>query len=51
MAKWRMTQIVRQAQSLCQILVQTQIAGNDPADLRHFEGVSAAPDSDRHRAR
>ena len=42
MAKRRVADIMRQAQSLGEILVQPQRAGDHPADLRHFEAVGEA---------
>ena len=39
MAKRRVAKIVRQAQSLCQVLIQSQSAGKNAPDLRDFKAV------------
>ena len=42
MAKGWVTKIVREAQSLGQILVQAQRSSHGPPDLRHFKAVGQA---------
>ena len=52
MAEWRMAEVVGEAQRLGQILVETERAGDRPADLRDLEAVGQAnPDNGRRRAR